>query len=157
MTRLPTPRVELREVRDADLPLFFQWQSDPVAVALAVVASRDHDAFLAHWRGILTDGTTHANTVLADGEVVGNVLAFDRDGHREVGYWLDRDAWGRGIATLAVALLLKREPHRPLVAWVASTNPGSRRVLEKNGFRVKRVVPAEPDSGDPDEIQLVLR
>jgi RimJ/RimL family protein N-acetyltransferase len=53
---------------------------------------------------------------------------------REVGYWVARSHWGRGVATAALAAFLEEETRRPLIAGVAVHNPGSRRVLEKCGF-----------------------
>jgi RimJ/RimL family protein N-acetyltransferase len=58
------------------------------------------------------------------------------DGQAEVTYWVDRAAWGRGIASRALALLLEEVPTRPLRARAASDNAGSLRVLEKAGFRI---------------------
>jgi hypothetical protein len=48
----------------------------------------------------------------------------------------DRAAWGRGIASRALELLLALVPVRPLHARVASANAGSRRVLGRAGFVV---------------------
>ena len=62
------------------------------------------------------------------------------DGVREVGYWLGRAHWGRGIASRAVGELVARlradgPPHAgPLHAIVAHGNDASMRVLEKAGF-----------------------
>ena len=73
---------------------------------------------------------------MVDGEVTGNVLSFERDGRREVGYWLGRDHWGRGVATAALVAFLGEEETRPLHAGVLAANGGSLRVLEKCGFAV---------------------
>jgi RimJ/RimL family protein N-acetyltransferase len=77
---------------------------------------------------------TIARVIDADGEPAGLVLSFGRDGVRELGYWIDRSKWGRGIATAAVAAFLPLDPHRPLVAKVLKDNFGSLRVVERNGF-----------------------
>ena len=61
---------------------------------------------------------------------------FVADGQTEITYWIDRAAWGRGIATQALALLLELVPVRPLHARVASDNVGSMRVLRKSGFTI---------------------
>jgi [ribosomal protein S5]-alanine N-acetyltransferase len=55
----------------------------------------------------------------------------------EVGYWVGKDFWNRGICTSALKLLLTSEyfPARTDVfAKVMSQNFGSQRVLEKCGF-----------------------
>ena len=72
--------------------------------------------------------------VTCDGQVVGSIASFPIEGQTEITYWIDRAAWGRGIATRAVALLLDLVPYRPLYARAASDNTGSLRVLHKSGF-----------------------
>ena len=126
--------VRLRDVEDADLPLFFEWQRDPASTALAGVPARDRAAFGEHWERIRRDPSVTLRTVVADGAVVGNVLAFDQSGRRVVGYWIGREHWGRGIATRALAAFLHELEERPLHATVAPANAGSVRVLEKCGF-----------------------
>ena len=51
-------------------------------------------------------------------------------------YWVDRAAWGRGIARRALELLMDLVPVRPLHARAASNNVGSLRVLQKSGFKI---------------------
>jgi RimJ/RimL family protein N-acetyltransferase len=128
--------VTLREVEPADLPIFFEHQCDPVALAMAGMPGRDRQAFDEHWARILADDTGRIRTIVADGEVVGNVLSFERGDRREVGYWIGRHHWGRGVATAALVAFLGEEPVRPLHAGVAPQNGGSLRVLEKCGFAV---------------------
>jgi RimJ/RimL family protein N-acetyltransferase len=60
-------------------------------------------------------------------------------GHRaEVGYWLARPFWGRGIMTATVASIrdfaLDQWKLVRITAQVFSLNTASSRVLEKNGF-----------------------
>jgi len=124
----------LRPVRVEDLAVFFAHQDDPVAHRMADFPARDHGAFMAHWTKILADPSVTCRTVLVDGDVAGNVMTFDFEGRREVGYWIGRAYWGRGIATHAVAALLDLDPTRPLYAGVAAHNAGSIRVLQKCGF-----------------------
>jgi RimJ/RimL family protein N-acetyltransferase len=126
--------VVLREVTDDDLPIFFAHQRDAEAAQMAQVRSRDRDEFDAHWARIRVDETGVIRTIVVDGEVAGNVLSFEHDGRREVGYWLGREFWGKGVATRALAAFLEVETRRPLHAAAAQHNPGSVRVLEKCGF-----------------------
>ena len=56
------------------------------------------------------------------------------DGERQVGYWVERELWGRGIASAALRLLVAELEDRPLWGRVAVGNAGSRRVLENVGF-----------------------
>jgi RimJ/RimL family protein N-acetyltransferase len=128
------PVVALRDVADADLAVFFANQADDEAARMAAVPSRGRAAFDAHWRAILADPAVTVRTIVADGEVAGNVLRFARDGVVEVGYWLGREFWGRGIASRALAQFVALLDERPLRAAVAEHNPASMRVLEKCGF-----------------------
>ena len=101
---------------------------------MALMPAREREAFEAHWRRIIANPACVTRTVEADGEVVGNVLSWEQDGRQLVGYWLGREFWGRGLATAAVGELVEELPMRPLHAWVARSNLGSIRVLEKCGF-----------------------
>jgi RimJ/RimL family protein N-acetyltransferase len=124
----------LRDVERSDVDVFFEHQSDPEAAAMAVFPARDREAFDAHWRRLLADDSLVTRTIVADGTVAGNIGCWTQDGLRLVGYWVGRDFWGRGLATTALAELAAEIPERPLHAWVAATNVGSIRVLEKCGF-----------------------
>jgi RimJ/RimL family protein N-acetyltransferase len=132
-TRRPLD-VTIRPVREDDLPILFEHQRDPEANSMAAFPARDREAFMEHWARILSDDALLARAIELDGRVVGNVGSFEFDGRREVGYWIDRAFWGRGVATLALFAFLGEETRRPLFAGVAPHNAGSMRVLEKCGF-----------------------
>jgi RimJ/RimL family protein N-acetyltransferase len=131
-----TGSVQLRDVFETDLPIFFEQQLDPEATQMADFPPRTQDAFMAHWNRIMADDSVLIKTILFDGNVAGNVVCFEQLGEREVGYWLGKEYWGRGIATQALEQLLKHVDTRPLYAHVAKHNTASRRVLEKCGFIV---------------------
>jgi RimJ/RimL family protein N-acetyltransferase len=127
--------VPLREVRPEDIPVFHSYQADPEANALAGVPSRDREAYEAHWAKLRADPEVLLRTIVTDdGDVAGQLLSFPREGVREVGYWLGRQFWGRGIATAALAEFLPLVTERPVYAVVSEANIASRRVLERNGF-----------------------
>lgn len=132
--------VVLRDVAEADLPVFFEHQRDREANHMAAFTAKDPEdraAFMAHWARILGDSTTLNKTVLVDGKVVGHVSSFELEGRREVTYWLGREHWGQGLATRALAAFLEQaEARRPLHARAVKDNRGSLRVLEKCGFTV---------------------
>jgi RimJ/RimL family protein N-acetyltransferase len=131
----PSPAtVRLRAVRADDLPIFFAHQADPEAARMAAFPPRERDAFMAHWTKILADESVTTRTILVGGRVAGNLVCFEQEGEREVGYWIDRTHWGKGVATAALARFLEQVTERPLFARVAEHNAGSIRVLEKNGF-----------------------
>jgi RimJ/RimL family protein N-acetyltransferase len=125
----------LRDVVAADIAVFLEHQRDPEASRMAAFPARDEEAFTAHWRRILANEAVTKRTILCNGEVAGNIVSFDGDGgKRFVGYWIGREFWGQGLATRALAELLGELALRPLHAYVAKTNVGSIRVLEKCGF-----------------------
>ena len=124
----------LRDVVESDLPVFFEHQQDPEATAMADFPARDREAFDTHWARILADDTLTKKTIVVEGQVAGNAVSWSQDGRRLVGYWLGREFWGRGLATQALAELVDELGTRPLHAYVAKTNIGSIRVLEKCGF-----------------------
>jgi RimJ/RimL family protein N-acetyltransferase len=126
----------LRDVVESDLDVFFEHQRDPEATQMALFPARDREAFDAHWRGVLADGTVTKKTIVHEGEVAGNVGCWLQEGKHLVGYWLGSAYWGRGLATRALGELVEEVETRPLHAWVARSNVASIRVLEKCGFVV---------------------
>jgi RimJ/RimL family protein N-acetyltransferase len=126
--------VSLRAVADDDLAIFYEHQRDPEGVAMAGVPSRDEEAFFAHWEKIRAEPTNYLRTIEVDGAVAGNVVSWQGEEGRLVGYWVGREHWGKGIATAALNAFLDEISERPLVAFVHAENAGSIRVLEKCGF-----------------------
>jgi len=127
-------RLILREVVESDLDAFFEHQQEPEANEMAIFPARDRETFYAHWRRNLANESAIHRTIVHDGEVAGNIVSWEQDGKRLIGYWIGRDFWGKGVATRALAEFVAEVPQRPLHAWVAATNVGSIRVLEKCGF-----------------------
>jgi RimJ/RimL family protein N-acetyltransferase len=148
-----SPRVLLRDVRDDDLPVLFEHQKDPDANRMANFDARERDTFMAHWEKIRRDPTCVVRTVECEGAVVGNIGSWTHDEERDVGYWIGREHWGKGIATEALQAFLREMDTRPLHAHVATHNVGSIRVLEKCGFR--RVATSTADDG-VEELLLEL-
>jgi len=78
--------------------------------------------------------------LIADGDEVVGMISFTRreaDGRYEVGYGVAPAHEARGVMTAAIAALLPiliADGHRGLTAGTSVDNPGSQRVLEKNGF-----------------------
>lgn len=131
-----TPDILLREVTESDLPILYEQQLDPEATAMAAFPSRDWEAFMAHSAKIMADESKIFKAILFDDQVAGSIFSWEMEGNWEVGYWLGKEYWGKGIATQALAEYLKIVTIRPLYAHVAKHNVGSRRVLEKCGFTV---------------------
>jgi RimJ/RimL family protein N-acetyltransferase len=130
----------LRDVLEADLPIFFAYQLDPDARAMAAFTSKDptnREAFMAHWHQILADPTVIIRTIVVDGQVAGSVSSYQDDGRPEVTYWLGKHYWGKGLASRALTeFLAHANPTRPIYARASKDNIGSLRVLEKCGFRI---------------------
>jgi len=130
-------RITLRKTEKGDLATLFEFQKDEEANRLAAFTSvdpTDETAFLAKWDRILSDPATNNQTILMDGTVVGNVAKFEVSCEAEITYWIDRNFWGKGIATEAVKSFLNIEDTRPIAGRVAFDNVASQRVLENCGF-----------------------
>jgi RimJ/RimL family protein N-acetyltransferase len=152
-----TDAVVIRPVGELDLPVFFEQQRDPESNAMAAFPARERDAHTAHWAKIMADHSTLLRTIQYGGLVAGHIVSWNNTDGREVGYWLGRQFWGQGIATQALALFLKDETTRPLVAHVAQHNIGSRRVLEKCGFVVVSAAGMLPMPGADPIPEFCLR
>ena len=142
----------LREVVDSDLDAFFEHQREPEANRMAAFPARDREAFDAHWRRLLADDSLTKKTIVHEGEVAGNIGCWEQEGRRLVGYWIGREFWGKGLATRALQELTGEVAQRPLHAWVATSNVGSIRVLEKCGF-----VRVGSQKNDVEELLFELR
>lgn len=130
-------QVRLRDVIASDIPHFFVHQLDKEANYQAAFTAKnpsDEVAFKAHWARIMQNEKNLKQTIVFQGETVGSLLCFEMFGQQSIAYWIDKQYWGKGIATQALHLFLQQVSIRPLYARVAYDNVGSRRVLEKNGF-----------------------
>jgi RimJ/RimL family protein N-acetyltransferase len=86
--------------------------------------------------------------IQVEGSVAGGIGVIVGEGTDEktgqFGYWLGREYWGRGIATVAAEAMLAFASSRLKVvryqAPVFEWNPRSMRVLEKVGFRREGVL-----------------
>ena len=120
-----------------DLNAFFQFQLDKEASYLAAFTAKDPNdkiAYLEKYRKPLTEPTVSMRTIKVNDVIAGSVSKFVRENDAEIIYWIDRNFWGRGIATTALKELLKTERIRPIYGRVAFDNYGSQKVLEKCGF-----------------------
>ena len=136
-----TSDVLLRDVTEADLPIFFEQQRDPAANQMAAFTAKDpadREAFTAKWAKILGDDTVTKKAILVNGQVAGSVSSFVApwSGQLEVTYWVGREYWGRGIATKALTAFLGHLKARPVYARAAKDNIASIRVLAKCGFTI---------------------
>src|SRR3954469_19044101 len=84
--------VQLRDVEADDLPLFFEHQRDPIAVALVGFRSRDRAAFDQHWEKLLADDSclkkriVVVSAVSADSSIgVASAVSADSASHQVAG------------------------------------------------------------------------
>ncbi|MCU8057052.1 GNAT family N-acetyltransferase [Shewanella sp. SM34] len=127
--------VSLRQIIESDLEAIFVHQSDPIANQLAQFPPRDREAFFKHWhQNILGQVNVLPRAIVVDGKFVGNIGHWQSDGQALIGYWIDREYWGKGIATQTLAQFLPLVSLRPLFAHVAKHNLASQRVLLRHGF-----------------------
>jgi RimJ/RimL family protein N-acetyltransferase len=134
-----TEPIELRPVRDEDLPVFHQHHVDVESrhmAAFVAAQAPDLASFVARFKSHLENPTNVARTIVVAGRVAGHVLTWESEpGRPEVTYWIGREFFGRGVASRALELFLRHEqPIRPIHGRCADGNPASLRVLEKCGF-----------------------
>lgn len=85
--------------------------------------------------------------IVVNGEIAGGIgLTPKEDVHRksmEIGYFLGEQYWGKGMATIAVSMLLSYIAENfdvvRIYAEVFEHNKSSMRVLEKNGFHLEGI------------------
>jgi RimJ/RimL family protein N-acetyltransferase len=134
-----TAVVALRLVEDSDLDALFDQMRDPESVWMAAFTAAnpdDRNAFDAHMARVRSAPDITMRAVTRDGRLVGSIASFVIEGDTEITYWIDRAAWGSGVASRALALFLDLVPVRPLHARAASDNTGSLTVLQRSGFKV---------------------
>lgn len=96
----------------------------------------------------------------ADGRLLGGTgLSLDAEGVASTGYVLAPDAWGRGLATEALAAMVRVAGTLGLRRLTASCHPAhvaSQRVLVKGGFRRETVQRLEFPNLAPGVVQDAL-
>lgn len=130
-------KVKLRKTEKSDLELLFQFQLDKEANYLAAFTSKDptdKKAYFEKFSKILDDPAINNQTILVGETIVGSIAKFEIEGDTEITYWIDRNFWGKGIATAALENFLSIEKARPIFGRVAFDNVCSRKVLERCGF-----------------------
>jgi RimJ/RimL family protein N-acetyltransferase len=129
--------INLRQTIVADLDKLFQFQLDEEARHLAAFMSKDSTdkaAYMIKFTKLLDDPTITMRTILLENEIAGSIAKYVMEGDAEITYWIDKQFWGRGIASTALKNFLNIETTRPIFGRTAFDNYGSQRVLEKCGF-----------------------
>ena len=128
------PAIALRPIVPADVPTLFEFECDPEGNRLAGTKPRDRETFMARWKEVFGDPTVIPRAITSGESMVGCICLFKQEGNDSIGYWIDREHWGKGCATRAIELFLQEVPTRPLRARVAAHNTASIRALQRNGF-----------------------
>lgn len=138
--------VFLRPFEEDDVPVIVAACQDPEIPRWTSVPSPYTEADARGW--LESDEEDYAIVDKATGELLGSIgVRYPRSGVGEVGYWVKREARGRGVATRALALLARwaleaRDLGRfQLRADVE--NEASQRVAEKAGFVREGVLRSE--------------
>ena len=130
--------ITLVKTRVSDLDTLFLFQLDKEANDLAAFTTKDpsnKEAYITKYTKLVNDPKIHNKTIYLDNKIVGSIAKFEMEGQAELTYWIDKNHWGKGIATKALTEFLKIETSRPIYGRAASDNIGSRKVLEKCGFK----------------------
>ena len=130
-------KLELRKTTLADLAVLFQFQLDREAIYLAAFTPLDpgnKEAYIEKFTKHLKDSTINMKTIIVGETIVGSIAKYEMEGKAEITYWINRDHWGKGIATRALKRFLLIETARPMYGRVAFDNFGSQKVLERGGF-----------------------
>lgn len=112
---------------------------------------------MAHWTKIMANDAVVLRTILFDGQVAGNIVSWEASDEREIGYWIGKEFWGKGIATKALSEFLGTVTTRPLYAHVAKHNVASQRVLEKCRFTVIGMEWVLDSKGEGSFEELILK
>ena len=164
------------ELRDGDLALR-DWAEEDVPVLVAAINDPEiaywiplvphpytEDDALAFLRGDVLPGQLKLAVVLDETVVGGIGMGVNSHDYRgTIGYWIARDARGRGICTRALRLLARHgledlELQR-LELITDPDNVASQRVAEKVGFRREGVLRAHlrhPDGRIRDSVMFSL-
>jgi RimJ/RimL family protein N-acetyltransferase len=155
LTDLPlvieTPRLVLRPQRASDADAFFPYVSDPELTTMVTWAAHTDiaqtRAWIANGAEELAAGTDIVWTLEHEGKPSGcvglhsilwavNAVRLDRG---DLGYWIARPLWGKGLMTEAVTAAMHWSFEtlglHKLTIGCFEGNAASQRVIEKVGFR----------------------
>ena len=154
---LKSGRIALRRWRESDVDALFALASEPVVGEMAkfpVHADRAESLRVIHeifcrsefYAVTSSDGDTVLGSISLHPAVKG--LDVYEAEELIIGYWMGRPYWGKGFMTEAVKALCERCRSsgmfrcRRIIGYTNRENAGSRRVMEKAGFRLLETMDA---------------
>lgn len=156
-TKFPTlagQALRLREMGEVDMPAWFARLSDPESSHLSGDPIPDSIDVCFEWLAGIREMYQSKESIrwviepTSVGESVGSIGVFDIDSDRqygEMGTVIHRDYWNQGLVTQAGRLVLDYAfgelGLKKIAADCLVENAASRRVLEKLGFTLERVIP----------------
>jgi [ribosomal protein S5]-alanine N-acetyltransferase len=153
-------QVRLRQSTPTDAPAVFTAADDAEVMQYmewpAHQSVADAAAYLAGCAQRWASGTEHHWVIegRAGGPLLGCIACRPKGHVVDFGYFLARPAWGRGVATEAVSLLMGWLKRQPAVLRITATtdidNTRSARVLERAGLQregVLRMATCRPQIG----------
>lgn len=148
---LQTERLILRPWSEDDVKELFRYASDPAVGPIAGwPAHRSLEDSLNVIRNVFCGKECYAICLREDGKAIGAIELMlcgatnttDREDECELGYWLGRPFWGKGLMTEAVKEMIRHafEDCGMRAVWCGyyEGNERSRRVQEKCGFIYER-------------------
>ena len=149
---IETPRLKLRPYNDHDVEDLWPFVSDPeLPRMMSWTAHRDRDETLGFLRGraeALAKNDSIAWAIEYEGHARGSIsldgirwfLRALRVDQAELGYWLAPPLWGKGLMTEAAHAVVRfgfgTVGLHKITVGCFEANVGSRRVIEKVGFRL---------------------
>ena len=145
---LETERLILRRWEDSDAENLFEYAKDPdIGPIAGWPVHQNIDESREVIRNVLSGKEAYAICLKSDGKAIGTVELklnghtdmTEQDDECEVGYWLGKPFWGKGIMPEAVKEMLRHafEDIGMTKVWAGyyEGNSKSKRVQEKCGFR----------------------
>lgn len=151
MTKMETEKILLRPWSDDDAETLYRYASDPevgpragwpphksVEESLEIIRTIFHSDHI--WAIVLKDAGGDGEPIGCMGYMVHGESNIDiGENDAEVGYWVARPYWNRGICTEALRMIIdycfREKGFRTLWADYFPDNPASGKVMEKCGFR----------------------
>ena len=157
---LETERLFLRRWKDSDAQILFKYASSPeVGPPAGWKPHESVEESLEIIRTVFAAPETYALVLKETGEPVGSIgLLLGKDSHvavirpdeAEIGYWIGRPYWGKGLIPEAMRRLLRRcfEDLGMSAVWCCyyDGNAKSRRVMDKCDFRFHHTEEADVSS-----------